>query len=105
MGLGEEIAAALFAQTFGELRARTNSIGDVAGAFMSRSVCVDTEREIIAQVAAQVRPKLTTATLVLLDSSRVVAPLADRAGYDVAYLPSMDDAPAVCARLAEVIHG
>jgi hypothetical protein len=58
-----------------------------------------------AQVAAQVRPKLTTATLVLLDSSRVVAPLADRAGYDVAYLPSMDDAPAVCARLAEVIHG
>ncbi len=58
-----------------------------------------------AQVAAQVRPKLTTATLVLLDRSRRVAPLAAQAGYQVAYLESMDDAPAVCARLAEVIHG
>ncbi|MCW5953196.1 MAG: hypothetical protein KIT69_13155, partial [Propionibacteriaceae bacterium] len=58
-----------------------------------------------AQVAAQVRPKLTTATLVLLDRYRKVAPLAEAAGYDVIYLESMDDAPAVCARLAEVIHG
>ena len=57
------------------------------------------------QVAAQVRPKLTTATLVLLDSRHTVAPLAAEAGYQVAYLESMDDAPAVCARLAEVIHG
>lgn len=58
-----------------------------------------------AQVAAQVRPKLTTATLVVPEWGRVVAPLADRAGYQVAYLRSMDDAPAVCARLAGVIHG
>ncbi len=58
-----------------------------------------------AQVAAQVRPKLTTGTLVLLDRYRKVEPLARAAGYEVAYLDSMDDAPAVCARLAEVIHG
>lgn len=58
-----------------------------------------------AQVAAQVRPKLTTATLVLLDRYRKVEPLARAAGYEVTYLNSMDDAPAVCARLAEVIHG
>ena len=58
-----------------------------------------------AQVAAHVRPKLTTATLVLLDRGRLVEPLAAQAGYQVAYLESMDDAPAVCARLAEVIHG
>ncbi len=58
-----------------------------------------------AQVAAEARPKLSTATLVLLDSRRIVAPLAAEAGYQVAYLESMDDAPAVCARLAEVIHG
>ena len=58
-----------------------------------------------AQVAAEVRPKLTTATLVLLDFRHTVAPLAAEAGYEVAYLESMDDAPAVCARLAEVIHG
>lgn len=58
-----------------------------------------------AQVAAQVRPKLTTATLVLQDRYRKVAPLAEAAGYDVVYLESMDDAPAICARLAEVIHG
>lgn len=57
------------------------------------------------QVAAATRPKLTTATLVLLDRRRRVAPLAAAAGYDVVYLESMDDAPAVCARLAEVLHG
>lgn len=56
-------------------------------------------------VAAQLRPKFTTATLILLDNHRRVAPLAQAAGYDVIYLDSMDDAPAVCARLAEVIHG
>lgn len=56
-------------------------------------------------VAAAVRPKLSTATLVLLDRRRVVAPLAAAAGYDVAYLETMEDAPAVCARLAEVIRG
>ena len=57
------------------------------------------------QVAARIRPMLTTATLVLLDPRHRVAPLASRAGYDVSYLESMDDAPAACARLAEVIHG
>ncbi|MGC3955722.1 MAG: hypothetical protein QM804_15975 [Propionicimonas sp.] len=58
-----------------------------------------------AQVAAQVRPRFTTATLVLLDRYRRVEPLARAAGYQVAYLDSMDDAPVVCARLAEVMHG
>ena len=61
--------------------------------------------EPFATVAAQVRPKLTTATLVLLDHSHRVEPLAQAAGYQVVYLNSMDEAPAVCARLAEVIHG
>ncbi len=61
--------------------------------------------EPFALVAPAVRPKLTTATLVLLDHQHVVAPLAAEAGYDVSYLESMNDAPKVCARLAEVLHG
>ena len=58
-----------------------------------------------AGVASAVRPKLTTATLVLQDRSKRVAPLAAAAGYDVSYVDSMADCPRVCARLAEVIHG
>jgi hypothetical protein len=60
--------------------------------------------EPYAQVAAQVRPKLTTATLVLMDPQRTVASLAEAAGYDIVYLESMNDAPAACARLAKRIR-
>ncbi len=41
-------------------------------------------------------------TLVVLDRQHRVAELARAAGYDVLYIERMDDAPAVCARLAEV---
>lgn len=58
-----------------------------------------------ADVAARVRGTLTTATLVVLDGQHRVAELADAAGYDVLYIEHMDDAPAVCARLAEVLGG
>lgn len=51
-------------------------------------------------VAREVRAKLTTGTLVLMDSRRRVAALAERDGYDVVYLRSMDDAPGACAELA-----
>ncbi|MGL1525952.1 hypothetical protein ACSTH9_23455, partial [Vibrio parahaemolyticus] len=56
-----------------------------------------------ADVAARVRGTLTTATLVVLDGQHRVAELADAAGYDVLSIEHMDDAPAVCARLAEVL--
>ncbi|WP_395242474.1 VWA domain-containing protein [Agromyces sp. MMS24-K17] len=61
--------------------------------------------EPYAQVAAEVRTKLTTGTLLLLDRLRTVAPFADAAGYEVVYLDAMADAPAACVRLAEVLHG
>jgi hypothetical protein len=41
----------------------------------------------------------------VMDPRRSVATPAAKAGYDVVYLASMADAPAACARLAEVIHG
>jgi hypothetical protein len=53
-----------------------------------------------AEVAARVRRGLDTATLVLQDSRRSVAGPAAAAGYDVEYIERMDEAPAVCARLA-----
>ncbi len=56
-------------------------------------------------VAAEVRAKLSTGTLLLLDPRRSVEAAAADAGYDVIYLDSMDDAPAACVRLAEVLHG
>lgn len=58
-----------------------------------------------AGVAAQVRATLSTGTLVVLDSSRQVQPLARAAGYDLLYIESMDDAPRACAELAEVLNG
>jgi hypothetical protein len=61
--------------------------------------------EPFAATAATVRSKLTTGTLVLLDARQQVSDLAERAGYDVVYLDTMADAPAACARLAEVLHG
>ncbi|MET4157508.1 VWA domain-containing protein [Agromyces sp. PvR057] len=61
--------------------------------------------EPFADVARQVREKLTTGTLVLQDRWRRVGPLAEAAGYDVVYLDSMEEAPRVCARLAEVLRG
>jgi hypothetical protein len=60
--------------------------------------------EPFASVAAQVRPRLATASLVLQDRAKRVAPLAAAAGYDVAYIESMDEAPAACARLARVLQ-
>jgi hypothetical protein len=61
--------------------------------------------EPFASTAATVRSTLTTGTLVLLDARRQVSDLAERAGYDVVDLDTMADAPAACARLAEVLHG
>ncbi|MFG6475246.1 VWA domain-containing protein [Microbacterium sp. P06] len=61
--------------------------------------------EPYASTAATVRGVLTTATLVLLDRRRQVADAAAAAGYDVVYLETMSDAPAACAKLAEVLHG
>ncbi|MFG6504657.1 VWA domain-containing protein [Microbacterium sp. P05] len=61
--------------------------------------------EPFSGTAATVRAALTTGTLVLLDAGRQVADAAEGAGYDVLYLQTMDDAPAACARLAEVLHG
>lgn len=61
--------------------------------------------EPFAGVARRVRAKLTTATLVVLAHARGVEALAVAAGYDMLYVKTMDDAPQVCARLAEVLHG
>jgi hypothetical protein len=61
--------------------------------------------EPFAGVAERVRAKLTTGSLVVLDRSRRVEPLATDAGYAMLYVTTMDDAPAVCAKLAEVLHG
>jgi hypothetical protein len=61
--------------------------------------------EQYSTVAATVRGVLSTGTLMLLDPRKSVAEAAARAGYDVIYLESMDDAPAACARLAEVLRG
>lgn len=61
--------------------------------------------EVYAHVAAATRTKLTTGTLVLMDRARRVEPVAAAAGYDTLFVKTMADAPAVCARLAEVLHG
>ena len=61
--------------------------------------------EQYSDVAEQVRRVLTTGTLILLDRRKTVAEPAERAGYHVIYLESMDDAPAACAALAEVLRG
>ncbi|AZS43122.1 hypothetical protein BWL13_00667 [Microbacterium oleivorans] len=61
--------------------------------------------EPYAGVAARVRPLLTTATLLLSAVSDRVDAQAAAAGYDVLHVRTMDEAPAACARLAEVLHG
>ena len=61
--------------------------------------------EPYASVAAATRSKLTTGTLVVLDRARSIEPLAAAAGYDTLYVETMADAPVVCARLAEALHG
>ncbi|MEI2270403.1 VWA domain-containing protein [Microbacterium sp. No. 7] len=58
-----------------------------------------------ADVAARVRPLLTTATLLLSARSTRVDAQAAAAGYDVLHVRTMDDAPAACARLAEALRG
>lgn len=63
-----------------------------------------TGNEELAFVAAAVRPKLATATLLLMDPHHRVADAAAGAHYDVVYLSSMSDAPAACARLARILH-
>ncbi len=57
-----------------------------------------------ATVAATVRARLDTATLLVMDSRHSIGAAADRAGYAVEYLKSMDDAPPACARLARAIE-
>lgn len=61
--------------------------------------------DAFAGVAARVRPLLTTATLLLSAVSDRVDAQAAAAGYDVLHVRTMDEAPAACARLAEVLHG
>lgn len=61
--------------------------------------------EPYAHVAAATRTKLTTATLILLEWARGIEPTARAAGYDCAFVGTMQDAPRVCAQLAEVLHG
>jgi hypothetical protein len=56
-------------------------------------------------VAERVRGVLTTGTLVLLDHRHSVEDSAAHAGYSVIYLDSMDDAPAACTELSEVLRG
>ena len=62
-----------------------------------------TGQENYAGVAADVRLRLDTATLLVMDRFKSIADPAARAGYDVGYLESMDDAPAACAALAQRI--
>ncbi|MCR2799816.1 VWA domain-containing protein [Microbacterium sp. zg-Y818] len=61
--------------------------------------------EIYAHVAAATRTKLTSGTLILMDRARRIEHVAAGVGYDTLFLKTMDDAPAVCARLAEALHG
>ena len=57
-------------------------------------------QQTFAGVAADVRLRLDTATLLVMDRLHSIAEPAASAGYDVGYLDSMDDAPAACAALA-----
>ena len=57
-------------------------------------------QEQYAGVAADVRRRLDTATLIVLDGGRSVASAAAAAGYDVEYIRRLTDAPAACAALA-----
>jgi hypothetical protein len=57
-----------------------------------------------AAVAARVRGLLDTATLMVIDTRHRIGEAADRAGYEVEYLTTMDDAPRACAQLARRIE-
>jgi len=56
-------------------------------------------------VAARVRTVLTTGTLMVCLPYATTTRPTERDGYRYLYLDSMDDAPAACARLAEVLRG
>lgn len=58
-----------------------------------------------ADVAARVAERLDTATLMVQDPHRQTATDAAEAGYTVAYLDTMADAPVACAALAATITG
>ena len=62
-------------------------------------------QETYSDVAARIRPTLTTATLVLAARPGEVQRLAEAAGYRVDYIPTMAEAPQACARLAVEIAG
>jgi hypothetical protein len=57
-------------------------------------------QEQFSSVARQARSQLDSATLIVLDPRQSMATVAATNGYSIDYLDSMDDAPAVCARLA-----
>lgn len=57
----------------------------------------------LEDVAAAARADFATATLVLVDQRRSVADAAAAAGYAVAYVEAMTDAPRVCTALAHHI--
>lgn len=59
----------------------------------------------MAHVAPLVRSALSTATVVAMDSRHTIADAAKDAHYDVIYIETMEEAPAVCAKLAEVLRG
>lgn len=64
-----------------------------------------TAQEQYAHVAAATSAKLTTGTLVLLPWAKKIEPVARAAGYSCLFVKTMEEAPAACARLAEVLHG
>ncbi|MEP6842003.1 MAG: vWA domain-containing protein [Pseudolysinimonas sp.] len=53
-----------------------------------------------ASVATEVRRRLDTATLIVLDARKSISVLAAAAGYDIEYITRIADAPAACATLA-----
>ncbi|HCS61778.1 MAG TPA: NAD/NADP transhydrogenase subunit alpha [Microbacterium sp.] len=64
-----------------------------------------TGNQPFVSVAREVRSKLSTGTLMLMDPQRRTAKDAAAAGYDVIYLDTMADAPRACITLAEMLHG
>lgn len=63
-------------------------------------------QEIYAEVAATIRPLLASGSLILISRSDRVDTTAQRAGYDVEHVPTFDEVPATCARIAEsIVHG
>lgn len=56
-------------------------------------------------VAPLVRSVLTTATVIAVDPRHMIADAAKAAGYEVIYIQTMEEAPAVCTKLAEVLRG